>query len=132
MKQKLYTQQEQVSRFYYFCPFILNYSVGSRCISHTNSYNNAITQCMLTVTRELGLPVKKLHRPDWAILEHEHSLKTKNKYSTVSKGLRSPTLKQMERYMTFQFNRNWIVSPDVLFARSNFTRNERRFTRTMK
>ena len=30
-----------------FFPLILNYSVGSRdrCISHTNSYNNAITQC---------------------------------------------------------------------------------------
>ena len=44
----------------------------------------------------------------------------------------SPRLKQMELYTTFQFNRNWIVSPDVLFSRSNFTRNERRFTRTMK
>ena len=28
-KQKLYTQQEKVSRFYYFFPLILNYSVGS-------------------------------------------------------------------------------------------------------
>ena len=28
-KQKLYTQQDKVSQFYYFFPLILNYSVGS-------------------------------------------------------------------------------------------------------
>ena len=44
----------------------------------------------------------------------------------------SPTLRQMERYTTYQFDRNWIISPDVLFARSNFTWNEHRFPRTMK
>ena len=44
----------------------------------------------------------------------------------------SPTLTQMERYTTSQFHRNWIVSPDVPFARSCFTRKDRRFTRIMK
>ena len=43
-KQKLYTQQEKVSRFYYFFPLFWTIP-KDRCISHTNSYNNAITQC---------------------------------------------------------------------------------------
>ena len=42
-KQKVYIQQEKVSRFYYFF-LILNCSVQS-LHSHTNSYNNAIKQC---------------------------------------------------------------------------------------
>ena len=42
-KQKLYTQQDKVSRFYFF-PLILDYFVRS-IYSHTNSYNNAITRC---------------------------------------------------------------------------------------
>ena len=46
-KQKLYTQQEKVSRFYYFFPLFWTIPYD-RYISHTNSYNNAITQCMLT------------------------------------------------------------------------------------
>ena len=37
------TQQEKVSRFYYFSP-ILYYSERS-LYSHTNSYNNVSTQC---------------------------------------------------------------------------------------
>ena len=44
MKQKLYTQQEKVSRFYYFFPLFWTIPYD-RYISHTNSYNNAITQC---------------------------------------------------------------------------------------
>ena len=44
MKQKLYTQQEKVSRFYYFFPLFWTIPYD-RYISHTNSYNNTITQC---------------------------------------------------------------------------------------
>ena len=47
-KWKLYTQQEKVSRFYYFSPYfeLFRRIDGHGCISHTNSYNNAIiTQC---------------------------------------------------------------------------------------
>ena len=43
-KQKLYTQQEKVSRFYYIFPLFWTIPYN-RCISHTNSYNNAIKQC---------------------------------------------------------------------------------------
>ena len=59
-KQRLYTQQEKVSQFYYFFPLILNYSVGSMLIDVFPIQTLIITplrNVMLTITRELGLPV---------------------------------------------------------------------------
>ena len=55
-KQKLYTQQEKVSRFYYFSPYfelfcrIDVFPIQTLIIT-------PLRNVMLTVTRELGLPV---------------------------------------------------------------------------
>ena len=60
MKQKLYTQQEKVSRFYYFSPYFELF----RRIDVFPIQTLIITllrNVMLTVTRELGLPVVSCH-----------------------------------------------------------------------
>ena len=57
-KQKIYTQQEKVSRFYYFFPYFeLFRRSGVFPIQTLIIIITPLRNVMLTVTRELGLPV---------------------------------------------------------------------------